>query len=69
MIVDFQNLHQLKASVNKQLYVYTSKIVQVSIEVCKDIQNNSLCNADVELALPKVNSQTNQQTKWWLNWM
>lgn len=33
MIVDLQ----LKASINKQLYPYTSKIVQVSIEVCNNI--------------------------------
>lgn len=31
MIVGFWNLLQLKASFNKQLYTYTSKIVQVSI--------------------------------------
>lgn len=36
MIVNFWNLLQLKASINKQLYTYMSKIVQVRIEACKN---------------------------------
>lgn len=68
MIVNFGNLLQLKASVNKQLHTYMSKIVQVSVEASKDVSNNSLCNADVELPAPKVTSQTRKQSGDSIEW-